>query len=108
MADDDFYANGEEFASPTISTVGKDRVNYEEKIGSKERRKTKAVLYHGVYIFFLKVLTRFCFCVKIQKTEHLKAMTRNSRCSLCYRERAVGASPYGRNVEPIFELRAEL
>ena len=39
---DNFYANGEEFATPTISTVGKERVSYEEKVFGKEWRKTKA------------------------------------------------------------------
>ena len=60
---DSFYANGEEFATPTINTVGKERMTYNEKAFSKDwifTKKTSAYIHavdemYGIQTYLEKV-----------------------------------------------------
>ena len=92
LADDDFYANGEEFASPTISTVGKDRVNYEEKIGSKEWRKTKS---ESAYIHAVDEMYGIqSYLEKVGKRKNAKATIQTVRSTPHMVQTMVGSVQY--------------
>ena len=92
LAEEDFYASGEEFASPTISTVGKDRVNYEEKFGSKEWRKTKS---ESAYIHAVDEMYGIqSYLEKVGKRKNAKATIQTVRSTPHMVQTMVGSVQY--------------
>ena len=69
---DNFVANGEEFATPTLSTVGKERMTYKEKAFSKDRvftKKTSAYIHAVDEMFCIQVYLEKVGKMKNAKTE---------------------------------------
>lgn len=91
---------GEDFASPTISTVAKDRVIYKEKAFSKEWRKTKSesAYIHAVDEMF-GVQT---YLEKVGKVKNAKAAIHNVRSAPHQAQTMVGSVQYN-----IFESDAK-
>jgi hypothetical protein len=69
---DNFVTNGEEFATPTLSTVGKERMTYKDKAFSKDRvftKKTSAYIHAVDEMFGIQVYLEKVGKMKNVKTE---------------------------------------
>lgn len=89
---DSFYANGEEFATPTLSTVGKERVNYEEKTFSKEWRKTKS---ESAYIHAVDEMYGIqSYLEKVGKSQNAKAIIQSVRSTPHQVQTMIGSVQY--------------
>lgn len=89
---DSFYANGEEFATPTLSTVGKERVSYEEKTFSKEWRKTKS---ESAYIHAVDEMYGIqSYLEKVGKSKNAKATIQTVRSTPHQVQTMIGSVQY--------------
>ena len=83
---------GDEFTSPTISTVGKERVTYQEKFGSKEWRKTKT---ESAYIHAVDEMYGIqSYLEKVGKVKNAKAIIQNVRSTPHQAQSMIGSVQY--------------
>lgn len=83
---------GDEFNSPTISTVGKERVTYQEKFGSKEWRKTKT---ESAYIHAVDEMYGIqSYLEKVGKVKNAKAIIQNVRSTPHQAQSMIGSVQY--------------
>ena len=83
---------GDEFNSPTIATVGKERVTYQEKFGSKEWRKTKT---ESAYIHAVDEMYGIqSYLEKVGKVKNAKAIIQNVRSTPHQAQSMIGSVQY--------------
>jgi hypothetical protein len=83
---------GDEFTSPTISTIGKERVTYQEKFGSKEWRKTKT---ESAYIHAVDEMYGIqSYLEKVGKMKNAKAIIQNVRSTPHQAQSMTGSVQY--------------
>lgn len=83
---------GDEFNSPTITTVGKERVTYQEKFGSKEWRKTKS---ESAYIHAVDEMYGIqSYLEKIGKVKNAKSIIQNVRSTPHQAQSMIGSVQY--------------
>ena len=89
---DSFYADGEEFATPTLSTVGKERMAYSEKAFSRDWLFTKSTsaYIHGVdEMYGIQV-----YLEKVGKVKNAKAAIQAVRSAPHQAQSMIGSVQY--------------
>lgn len=89
---DSFYADGEEFATPTLSTVGKERMSYSEKAFSRDWLFTKSTsaYIHGVdEMYGIQV-----YLEKVGKVKNAKAVIQAVRSAPHQAQSMIGSVQY--------------
>lgn len=89
---DGFYADGEEFATPTLSTVGKERLTYSEKAFSRDWLFTKSTsaYIHGVdEMYGIQV-----YLEKVGKVKNAKAVIQAVRSAPHQAQSMIGSVQY--------------
>lgn len=89
---DNFVANGEEFATPTLSTVGKERMTYKEKAFSKDwifTKKTSAYIHAVDEMFGIQV-----YLEKVGGAKNAKASIQSVRSAPHQAQTMIGSVQY--------------
>ncbi len=89
---EDYYANGEEFATPTINTVGKERMTYKEKAFSKDwlfTKKTSAYIHAVDEMFGIQV-----YLEKVGGIKNAKASIQSVRSAPHQAQTMIGSVQY--------------